>query len=87
MNSVKVLSTEQSWIQKTPDVCGGDACIRDTRIPVWTLVVARRNGVEDSELIDYFTTRLSPSDIEAAVAYFETHPQEIEQEIRLNEGA
>ncbi len=27
-----------SGIQKTPGVCGGDACIRETRIPVWVLV-------------------------------------------------
>ena len=25
-------------IQKTPGLCGGDACIRQTRIPVWVLV-------------------------------------------------
>src|SRR6516164_3303067 len=33
-----------SWVQKTPDVCGGDACIRRTRIPVWLLVRHRQLG-------------------------------------------
>ena len=28
-------------IQKTPGVCGGYACVRQTRIPVWTLVSFR----------------------------------------------
>ena len=28
----------QSWIKKTPNVCGGDACIRNTRITVYGLV-------------------------------------------------
>src|SRR5712692_2863160 len=39
MLSIEVLRTEDSWIQKTPDICGGDACIRNTRLPVWSLVV------------------------------------------------
>jgi hypothetical protein len=32
-------SLSNSWpgITKTPDVCGGDACIAKTRIPVWLL--------------------------------------------------
>jgi uncharacterized protein (DUF433 family) len=25
---------KQSWIRKTPGVCGGNACIRNTRITV-----------------------------------------------------
>ena len=33
-----------SWIQKTPGVIGGDACIRNTRIAVWMLVEAKRLG-------------------------------------------
>ena len=39
MSSTEVLRTEHSWIQKNPDVCGGDACIRNTRVPVWALGV------------------------------------------------
>jgi uncharacterized protein (DUF433 family) len=87
MTSTEVLRTEQSSIQKTPDVCGGDACIGKTRIPVWSLVVARRLGKSDVDLLDYFVTPLSPADVEAAFAYFEQHPEEIEQEIRLNQEA
>ena len=30
-----VLQGEKSWIQKTPGVIGGDACIRNTRIAVF----------------------------------------------------
>ena len=29
-------------IQKIPGVCGGHACVRNTRIPVWTLVSLRQ---------------------------------------------
>ena len=31
-------------IEKTPGVCGGDPCIRQTRIPVWLLEQLRRLG-------------------------------------------
>jgi hypothetical protein len=36
-----------SWhgIEKTLNVCGGDACIRDTRIPVWLLVSYQKQGL------------------------------------------
>ena len=39
-------------IERTPDVCGGDACIVRTRIPVWLLEQARRMGSEDQEILD-----------------------------------
>jgi uncharacterized protein (DUF433 family) len=29
-------------ITKTPGICGGDACVRGTRIPVWLLLVSPR---------------------------------------------
>jgi hypothetical protein len=37
----QIMSTDtvqtKSWVQKTPGVCGGDACMRNTRITVWGL--------------------------------------------------
>ena len=87
MISTEVLRTERSSIRKTQDICGGDACIAATRIPVWSLVVARRLGAADVDLLDYFVTPLSPADVEAAFAYYEHHPEEIERAIRQNEEA
>ena len=63
MSPIEVLRTDESWIQKTPGKCGGRACIRDTRVPVWSLVVARRLGVSDTALLRYFVTPLMPADI------------------------
>jgi uncharacterized protein (DUF433 family) len=83
----EVLHTDQSWIQITPDVCGGEACIRNTRTPVWSLVVARRLGVSDAALLHYFVTPLSLADVQAAFAYYEQHPEVIELEIQLNQEA
>ena len=45
-----------SGIQNTPGVCGGDACIRQTRIPVWVLVNARGLGISEAELLEDYPT-------------------------------
>ena len=73
-------------IEHTPGVCGGDACIANTRIPVWTLEQSRRLGFSDDELLTNYPT-LSQNDLAAAWAYVKTHPTEIETAIRANEEA
>jgi uncharacterized protein (DUF433 family) len=85
MKSIDVLRTQETWIQKSPDICGGDACIRNTRIPVWSLVAARRSGIADVDLFHHFITPLSAADVEAAFTYYDGHRKEIEREIQLNE--
>ena len=73
-------------IQRTPGVCGGDACVGMTRIAVWTLEEARRAGVGDLELLkDY--PGLSVFDLEAAWQYVENHREEIDRAIRANQDA
>jgi uncharacterized protein (DUF433 family) len=75
-----------SWISKKPDRCGGDACIRDTRITVWGLVQWRTQGLSDEAILQ--TMRgLSPADLQAAWDYADAHPEEIEQAIQENEEA
>ena len=44
-------ATTQSRITKTLGVCGGDACIRGHRIPVWVLVGYRKLGASDAEIL------------------------------------
>ncbi len=73
-----------SGIQKTPGVCGGDACIGQTRIPVWVLVNARRLGISESELLEDYPT-LRAADLANAWAYAEAYPDEIETAIQENE--
>ncbi|HLW67594.1 MAG TPA: DUF433 domain-containing protein [Gemmataceae bacterium] len=41
---------DASWVRKTPGVCGGDACIRNTRIPVWLLVAWMKDGLNDERI-------------------------------------
>ncbi|WP_332980235.1 DUF433 domain-containing protein [Microcoleus sp. A003_D6] len=37
-------------MSKTPGVCGGDTCMRNTRIPVWVLESFGRLGMNESRL-------------------------------------
>lgn len=62
-------------IQVTAGVCGGQPRIRNTRIPVWTLVAFRKQGADDEELLQNYPT-LTPSDLSAAWTYYEQHRKE-----------
>jgi uncharacterized protein (DUF433 family) len=79
------MTTTTSWITKTPDRCGGDACIRDTRIPVWILVNYRRLGGTDGDLLSDYPS-LTPTDLEVAWQYWVAHMEEIDHDIRENEA-
>ena len=76
-----------SWIQKTANVCGGEACIRKTRIAVWMLVNARRLGISEEELLKHYDPPLTREDVTAAWDYYLKNREEIERAIRLNEDA
>jgi uncharacterized protein (DUF433 family) len=73
-----------SWISKKPDRCGGDACIRETRIPVWVLVNYRRLGASDADVLRPYPG-LTPADLEAAWEYAAANLAEIDRAIRENE--
>ncbi|MFB2923525.1 DUF433 domain-containing protein [Aerosakkonema funiforme] len=78
------LSNTWKGIEKTPGVCGGEACIAKTRIPVWVLLNARRLGIGEAELLYDYPT-LSAADLANAWAYAEAYPDEIEIAIKKNE--
>ncbi|ABA23366.1 Protein of unknown function DUF433 [Trichormus variabilis ATCC 29413] len=71
-------------IEKTAYVCGGDACITGTRIPVWVLINARRLGISEAQLLKDYPT-LSATDLTNAWFYATVYPEEIETAIRENE--
>jgi uncharacterized protein (DUF433 family) len=79
-------AVETPAIQKTPGVCGGEACIRSTRIPVWLLVGYRKDGATDTELLDMYPS-LTLADLSAAWWYYAEHRDEIDQAIREQEAA
>jgi uncharacterized protein (DUF433 family) len=78
------IDVSRSWISKKSDRCGGDACIRDTRIPVWVLVNYRRLGGSDTDLLQDYPG-LTPADLEAAWEYSKSNVEEIDRAIRENE--
>jgi len=73
-----------SWISKKPDRQGGDACIRETRIPVWALVNYRRLGASDADILRAYPS-LQPPDLEEAWTYAAANAEEIDCAIRENE--
>lgn len=74
----------EALIRKTPNVCGGDACIGDTRIMVWLLVSFKLGGMPDDEILQGYPG-LTPQDLAAAWEYYRQHPEEIDQAIATQE--
>jgi len=81
---VQSLSNVWQGIEKTLDVCGGDARIAGTRIPVWSLVNYRRLNASDARILQDFP-HLKAEDLVNAWIYADAHSDEIEADIRRNE--
>ncbi len=73
-------------IDSRPDVCGGEAGIVRTRIPVWLLQQARRLGSTEQILLAAYPS-LRAEDLVNAWAYARSHAAEIEAQIQDNESA
>ncbi len=73
-------------IDTTSGVCGGDACIARTRIPVWLLVRARRLGTSEAALLHAYPA-LRAEDLVNAWAYAHLHEAEIGDLIEAHEAA
>ena len=75
-----------SGIEKADGICGGEACIARTRVPVWVLEQARRLGASEADLLaDY--PRLTAADLAVAWAYVAAQRDEVEAAIRANAEA
>jgi len=64
-------------IVKTPDVLHGKPRIEGTRIGVFTLSAAVERGASVSDLLEDYPT-LDRAQIEAAIEYYEAHPELID---------
>lgn len=71
-------------VEKHPNIMGEVACIRETRIPVWMLFQAHRQGVSEGDLLKNYPG-LTAEDLVNAWDYVESHKSEIENQIALNE--
>lgn len=80
-------ATTGRWpgIESDPAICGGEACIANTRIPVWVLEQARRQGANEARVLrDY--PGLKPDDVRAAWTYARENGAEIESDRVDNEA-
>lgn len=67
------------YISTDPQVMSGRPCIAGTRVRVMDLVGARKAGVPEQELPEYFSSRtLTLSEIHAALTYYYDHQDEID---------
>jgi uncharacterized protein (DUF433 family) len=78
------MNVSSSGIKQTPKVCGGEACIANTRIPIWVLEQSRRLGMSDADLLGNYPN-LRAEDLVNAWDYARTHRAEIDEAIRENE--
>src|SRR5262249_16397969 len=72
-------------ITKTPDVCGGKACVAGTRVRVMDIVVWYEHlGWNADEIVSQIPA-VTLSDVHAALAYYFDNREEIEEDIRRND--
>ena len=83
---VQELSNAFPGIEHTPGVVGGDARIVRTRVPVWVLVQARRQGLTEAQILQSYPS-VRAEDLAHAWAYARSHKDEIDGQIALNEAA
>lgn len=80
------LANKFPGIEKTPDIVGGEARVVRTRVPVWLLVQARRQGLTEAQILESYPN-LQAEDLANAWAYARAHPDEVDQQILENEAA
>jgi len=73
-------------IVKIEGVCGGNACIMRTRIPVWSIIEWQQMGVSTAKILKIYPT-LTASDLLSAELYYKHNASEIDEAIRENQEA
>ncbi|RYG25397.1 DUF433 domain-containing protein [bacterium] len=73
-------------IRSDSAIVGGDARIRDTRIPVWLVVAHKKWGETDSQILAQYPG-LNAADVIAAWDYYAANAERIEAERRAQEAA
>lgn len=74
-----------SHITKNPTVCGGKACIDNTRIRVMDIVQLQREGKKPEEMRNVFAVQLTLGQIYSALAYADDNAAEIEADFARDE--
>jgi uncharacterized protein (DUF433 family) len=74
------MATLADHIVRDAEICGGEPCIRETRITVRAIVESIRLYHAKEPLLQAFPN-LTPEDLDAALVYYVEHPEEIERYI------
>ncbi len=77
--------TVYSHITKDPKVCGGSACIDNTRIRVIDVVQAKNEGHSPEQIRDLFAVKLTLAQVYSALAYADENRAEIEADFAEHE--
>ena len=80
-DGMSMLSLTSLKIQKTLGVCGGRACVGNTRIPVWTLISFLQQGVTDEDMIRAYPA-LTVDHLNLVREYYEANRAEINRDIQ-----
>jgi len=86
MQEVAAVEKVEPRIRKTPGVCGGRACIRKTRMPVWLLFRMWNKKLTDQEILKSYSDTLTHEDLDEAKSYIADNFKEILQDCLENEA-
>jgi uncharacterized protein (DUF433 family) len=78
--------TAYAHITKVPRVCGGSACIDNTRIRVMDVVLAKNDGQSPEQIRDLFAVKLTLAQVYSALAYADENREEIEADFGDHEA-
>lgn len=82
----QTLSSHSQGITKTSGVMGGEACIANTRLPVWLFANLREQGATDADILEAYP-HLSAADLVNVWAYADAHAEEIAAAMIAQEAA
>ena len=60
--------TLMNRVTADPQICGGNPCIRGTRIPIAVILDGLAEGLQPEQIIDHYP-QLTRDDVRAALAY------------------
>lgn len=72
-------------IEKTVGIVGGNARIIRTRIPVWSIILFKKLGASDADILNNYPS-LNAEDLINAAIYYRNNKEEIDTAIAENEA-
>jgi uncharacterized protein (DUF433 family) len=83
---LRAIGTGGTVTRETPGVCSGYPRIGNTRIPVRLVVLAERSLGTVDRIVEAYP-QLAPEQVRAALDYYRTHPERVEEDIETNAQA